>query len=75
MTNVGRWSRSISHAVVADLPVPVAPRSTTSGSPPVMRRASSSIASGWSPLGENSEITSKGATVLVMSVEGRTVPR
>ena len=41
MTRVGRCSRSMSQAVVADLPVPVAPSSTTSFSPPRMRRSSS----------------------------------
>ncbi|KFC49825.1 hypothetical protein GY12_24805 [Micrococcus luteus] len=33
ITSVGRWRRSTSHAVVADLPVPVAPIRTTSFSP------------------------------------------
>ena len=41
----------MSHAVVADLPVPVAPSSTTSRSPAWMRRSSSSMAAGWSPAG------------------------
>jgi len=41
----------MSQAVVADLPVPVAPSSTTSLSPAVTRCASSAIAAGWSPLG------------------------
>jgi hypothetical protein len=41
----------MSQAVVADLPVPVAPSSTMSGSPAFTRRASSAIACGWSPLG------------------------
>ncbi len=50
-TSVGRCTASISHAVVADLPVPVAPSSTTSVSPALMRAASSAIACGWSPLG------------------------
>ena len=61
----------MTHAVVADLPVPVAPSSTTSSSPALIRREISSIAVGWSPLGENSEITSNGATVRLMSVVGR----
>ncbi len=51
ITRVGRCSRSMSHAVVADLPVPVAPSSTTSRSPAVIRRSSSSMAAGWSPAG------------------------
>ena len=51
MTSVGRWSFSISQAVVADLPVPVAPSSTTSFSPAVIRAVSSAIAVGWSPEG------------------------
>ena len=37
ITRVGRWTCSISHAVVALLPVPVAPSSTTSFSPLLMR--------------------------------------
>jgi hypothetical protein len=51
ITSVGRWTRSISQAVVADLPVPVAPRRTTSFSPALIRFSSSSIAAGWSPAG------------------------
>src|SRR4029078_879027 len=50
-TRVGRCTASTSHAVVADLPVPVAPRSTTSVSPALMRAASSGVACGW-PRGE-----------------------
>ncbi len=50
--SVGRWTFSMSQAAVADLPVPVAPRSTTSGSPALTRPASSAMAVGWSPLGE-----------------------
>ncbi len=38
-------------AVVADLPVPVAPSRTTSFSPARMRFSSSAMAAGWSPLG------------------------
>src|SRR6218665_1819027 len=45
-TSVGRCTCSRSHAVVADLPVPVAPRSTTSASPALMRATSSAIAVG-----------------------------
>ena len=41
----------MSQAVVADLPVPVAPRSTTSCSPPLIRLVISAIAAGWSPEG------------------------
>ncbi|SKT95793.1 Uncharacterised protein [Mycobacteroides abscessus subsp. abscessus] len=51
MTSVGRCKRSMSQAVVADLPVPVAPRSTTSFSPARTLRSSSAIAPGWSPAG------------------------
>jgi hypothetical protein len=51
MTRVGRWTRSMSHAAVADLPVPVAPSSTTSFSPASILAASSSMALGWSPAG------------------------
>ena len=71
MTRVGRCTCSMSQAVVADLPVPVAPSSTVSCSPALTRRASSAIAVGWSPLGVYSEITSKGATVRWRSVVGR----
>ena len=75
MTSVGRCSRSISQAVVADLPVPVAPSSTTSCSPARIRCSRSSIAVGWSPEGWKSEITSKGATVRTRSVTGLMRPR
>jgi len=46
ITKVGRCSLSTSQAVVADFPVPVAPRRTTLPSPAVIRFAISSIASG-----------------------------
>ena len=71
MTSVGRCTCSISQAVVADLPVPVAPSRTTSFSPAWIRVARSAIAAGWSPLGWKSETTSKGATVRWRSVVGR----
>ena len=51
ITSSGRWSCSATHATVAVLPVPVAPSSTTSWSPPEMRRVISLIAAGWSPDG------------------------
>src|SRR5699024_885868 len=73
MTSVGRWTSSMSQAVVADLPVPVAPRRTMSCSPAVTRRARSAIAVGWSPAGSYSATTSKGATVRCRSVTGRMV--
>ena len=60
---------------MADLPVPVAPSSTTSCSPARTRRSSSSIAAGWSPDGWKSETTWKGATRRTRSVVGRTGPR
>jgi hypothetical protein len=41
----------MSHAVVADLPVPVAPSSVTSFSPARTRLARSVMAVGWSPEG------------------------
>ena len=72
MTSVGRCSRSISQAVVADLPVPVAPSSTTSFSPARIRRSSSSIAAGWSPDGSKSETTSNLPVVGVMLLATRT---
>ena len=68
MTSVGRCSRSISQAVVADLPVPVAPSSTTSFSPARIRRSSSSIAAGWSPDGSKSETTSNLPVLGTMSL-------
>jgi hypothetical protein len=46
ITSVGRWTRSVSQAIVAVLPVPVAPSSTTSCSPPLIRFSRSSIAVG-----------------------------
>ena len=49
ITRVGRCSRSINQAVVADLPVPVAPSSTLSLAPDPMRSVNASMAAGWSP--------------------------
>jgi hypothetical protein len=60
---LGGCSRSISQPVVADLPVPVAPSSTTSHSPAPIRRVSSSIPCGWSPEGRKSLMTWNGATL------------
>ena len=73
-TSVGRCTCSISQAVVADLPVPVAPSRTTSFSPALTAPPSSAIACGWSPLGSKSLTTWKGATVRWMSVVGRMAP-
>jgi hypothetical protein len=70
ITSNGRCTRSATQATVAVLPVPVAPRSTTSCSPPRMRFSMSSIAVGWSPDGWNSEMTSNGATLRLRSVTG-----
>src|SRR5699024_9045956 len=74
ITRVGRWTCSISHAAVADLPVPVAPSSTTSFSPAFRRSVSSAIAVGWSPAGWYSETTSSGAVLRCKSVTGRMAP-
>ena len=60
-----------SQAVVADLPVPVAPSSTTSRCPSPSLRASSSIAWGWSPAGSYSLTTVKSAVARSISPMGR----
>src|SRR3954454_12739505 len=62
----------ISQAVVADLPVPVAPSRTTSVSPALTRSASALIAAGWSPEGSNSLTTVKRPCVGRRSVVVRT---
>jgi hypothetical protein len=49
-TSVGRWTFSITLAIVNVLPEPVTPSSTCSSSPNSTPRASASIASGWSPV-------------------------
>ncbi len=56
---------------MADLPVPVAPSSTTSCSPPRSRRSSSSMAVGWSPAGWYSLTTSNRPPWRGMSPTGR----
>ena len=61
----------MSQAVVADFPVPVAPSSTTSCSPAVSRRSSSSIAAGWSPAGWCGLTTSNRPPVRGISPTGR----
>jgi hypothetical protein len=68
MTSVGRCTCSTSQAVVADLPVPVAPSRTTSFSPALIRSASSLIAVGWSPDGSKSLTTRNVPWVGRMSV-------
>src|SRR5438105_8110692 len=75
MISVGRCSRSISHAAVADLPVPVAPSSTMSFSPARIRRSRSSMSAGWSPDGSKSETTLNVPVIGPMSVFTRTHPR
>src|SRR5215510_16061621 len=70
MTRTGRCTRSASQAIVAVLPVPVAPSSTLSLAPPLTRFSSASIASGWSPDGWKSLTIRNGATVRVNSSAG-----
>src|SRR5262249_14273075 len=72
MSRVGRCTRSISHAVLADLPVPVAPSSTTSRSSARIRRSSASMACGWSPDGRKSLTTSNRPVVGTRSLLVRT---
>ncbi len=71
MTRVGRCSRSASQATVAVLPVPVAPSSTVSLAPALIRFSIAAIAAGWSPAGTMSVTTSNGATRRCRSVTGR----
>src|SRR5262245_25854233 len=49
-------------AIVAVLPVPVAPRSVWKRSPEETDAASSSIARGWSPVGRYSDVTRSSGT-------------
>jgi hypothetical protein len=51
MTSAGRWSFSIAHAIVAVLPVPVAPRIVWKRLPAATESAISPMARGWSPIG------------------------
>ena len=51
ITSVGRCSRSTAKAIVAVLPVPVAPSSVTKRSPADTPSTISAIACGWSPVG------------------------
>ncbi len=51
MTSAGRCSFSIVHAIVAVLPVPVAPRIVWKRFPAETDSAISPIARGWSPRG------------------------
>jgi hypothetical protein len=46
MTSAGRWTRSITPAIVNVLPVPVAPRRVTNSSPASRPAAIESIACG-----------------------------
>src|SRR3984957_8649203 len=61
----------MSHAVVADFPVPVAPSSTMSRSPAWIRRSNSSMAAGWSPAGAWGLTTSKWPPARTISSTGR----
>jgi hypothetical protein len=77
ITSVGRCSRSASQATVAVLPVPVAPSSTVSLAPSLIRFSIAAMACGWSPAGTMSVMTSNGATRRCRSVTGEvkdTVP-
>jgi hypothetical protein len=51
ITSVGFWTCSTVQAMVAVLPVPVAPSSVWNRSPAFSPSAISSIACGWSPVG------------------------
>src|SRR5687767_7080405 len=62
----------MSHAVVADFPVPVAPSRTVSVTPELTRSASALMAAGWSPEGWYSLTTRKRPRVGRMSVVART---
>src|SRR3954468_4887840 len=62
----------MSQAVVADLPVPVAPSSTVSVSPALTRSARAVMAAGWSPEGSNSLTTRNLPRVGRRSVDART---
>ena len=55
MISVGFWISSMSQAIVAVLPVPVAPSSVWKRSPARIDSASFAIAAGWSPVGTYSE--------------------
>ena len=52
MISDGRWTASITPAIVIVLPVPVAPRSVVHGSPDSMLSAMRLMAFGWSAVGE-----------------------
>src|SRR6266700_7812501 len=58
-------------AMVAVLPVPVAPSSTVSFAPARTPRSIAAMACGWSPAGTISVMTSNGATRRCRSVTGR----
>ena len=51
MISVGRWTCSITPAIVIVLPVPVAPSSVVKRSPPSSDSEISRIAFGWSAVG------------------------
>ena len=56
-TRVGRWTFSMTLAMVKVLPEPVTPKSTCSERPFSTPAARASIASGWSPEGVKGETT------------------
>jgi hypothetical protein len=62
MTSAGRWSFSIAHAIVAVLPVPVAPRIVWKRFPAATDAPISSIARGWSPIGEYTSVVRNART-------------
>jgi hypothetical protein len=62
MTSAGRWSFSIAQAIVAVLPVPVAPRMVWKRLPVWIESAISPIARGWSPIGAYKSEALKGRT-------------
>ena len=51
MTSAGRWVCSMIQAIVAVLPVPVAPRRVWKRSPARIPSEIEAIALGWSPIG------------------------
>ncbi len=60
MTSAGRCVCSITHAIVAVLPVAVAPSSVWKRSPERSPSDSASMAPGWSPVGSNVPVKRNG---------------
>src|SRR6185437_7528721 len=70
MIRAGRWTCSMIQAIVAVLPVPVAPSMVWKRSPATMPSESSAIAVGWSPVGWYASDVLRAVAIRGQAIDG-----